>query len=236
MKNGGRILWSVTAICETIQDLLSDGKTPYERWFGMPFNGPVTAFGAMVEYHPISAKDISRVHQFGPKVLPRIFLSYVLYAGRISRHCISCLSCAPWQSGDDIHDFCCCHLWCWWTLFSEYCIRPWIVFHNITSEYISTFCIFGALSPSRHFFKWQMSISEAKWTFAPFVLASSITSDLLLTFVRSHAGIFSSFSHYLSTAAFAAGIFMAWGIGINLCTKLWCCSELSPFRAIWSSW
>ena len=34
-----------------IQDLLSDGKTPYERRFGMPFDGPVTPFGAMVEYH-----------------------------------------------------------------------------------------------------------------------------------------------------------------------------------------
>ena len=35
-----------------IQDLLSDGKTPYERPFGMPFNGPVIPFGAMVEYQP----------------------------------------------------------------------------------------------------------------------------------------------------------------------------------------
>ena len=39
-----------------LQDLLSDGKTPYDRWFGMPFNGPVMQFGAMVEYHTISAK------------------------------------------------------------------------------------------------------------------------------------------------------------------------------------
>ena len=51
-----------------IQDLLSDGKTPYERRFGMPFNGPVIPFGAMVEYHPISAKDQSRLHQFGPYI------------------------------------------------------------------------------------------------------------------------------------------------------------------------
>ena len=56
-----------------IQDLLSDGKTPYERRFGIPFDGPVFPFGAMVEYHPISAKDISRFHQFGPKVLPGMF-------------------------------------------------------------------------------------------------------------------------------------------------------------------
>ena len=62
-----------------IQDLLSDGKTPYQRRFGVPFNGPVIPFGAMVEYHLISAKDLSRLHQFGKKVLPGIFLGYVMY-------------------------------------------------------------------------------------------------------------------------------------------------------------
>ena len=66
-----------------IQDLLSDGKTPHERRFGMPFNAPVIPFGAMVEYHPISANDISILHLFDPKVLPGMFLGYVLYAGRI---------------------------------------------------------------------------------------------------------------------------------------------------------
>ena len=49
----------------------------------MPFNGPVIPFGAMVECHPISAEDISRLHQFGPKVMPGIFFGFVLYAGRI---------------------------------------------------------------------------------------------------------------------------------------------------------
>ena len=33
-----------------------------------PFNGPVIPFGAMFEYHPISAKDLSGLHQFGVKV------------------------------------------------------------------------------------------------------------------------------------------------------------------------
>ena len=66
-----------------IQDLFSDGKTPRERRFGMPFNGPVIPFGAMVEYHPISVKDQSRRHQFGAKVLPGIFLGYASYAGGI---------------------------------------------------------------------------------------------------------------------------------------------------------
>ena len=50
-----------------IQDLLFDGKTPYERRFGMPFNGPVIPFGALVENHLISANDQSRLHQLEQK-------------------------------------------------------------------------------------------------------------------------------------------------------------------------
>ena len=51
-----------------VTDLLSDGKTPYERRFGKPFKGPVIPFGSLAEYHPITAKDQSRIHQFGKKV------------------------------------------------------------------------------------------------------------------------------------------------------------------------
>ena len=40
-------------------------------------------FGSLVEYHPISAKDQSRIHQFGKKILPGLFLGYALYAGAI---------------------------------------------------------------------------------------------------------------------------------------------------------
>ena len=47
--------------------------------------GPIIPFGSLVEYHPISAKDQSRIHQFGKKVLPGLFLGYALYAGRISK-------------------------------------------------------------------------------------------------------------------------------------------------------
>ena len=36
---------------QSIQDLVSEGKTPVERRFGMSFNGPVRPFGAMVEYY-----------------------------------------------------------------------------------------------------------------------------------------------------------------------------------------
>ena len=52
----------------------------YERRFGQPFKGPIIPFGSLVEYYPITAKDQSRIHQFGKKVLPGLFLGYALYA------------------------------------------------------------------------------------------------------------------------------------------------------------
>ena len=79
--------WADSMECYTylrnVTDLLSDGKTPYERRFGKPFEGPINPFGSLVEYHPITAKDQSRIHQFGKKVLPGLFLGYALYAGWI---------------------------------------------------------------------------------------------------------------------------------------------------------
>ena len=69
-ENGGQIPWSVAVIWET----------PSGKGFGEPCKRPVISFGSMVEYHPISAKDQSRLHQLGKKVLPGIFLGYALYA------------------------------------------------------------------------------------------------------------------------------------------------------------
>ena len=79
--------WADSMACycylPNIQDLWSDGRTPYERRLGEPFKGPIIPFGSLVAYHIISAKDPARLHQFGKKVLPRRFVGYVLYAGGI---------------------------------------------------------------------------------------------------------------------------------------------------------
>ena len=64
-----------------VQDLLSDEKTAYVKRFGEPFKGPIIPFGSLVEYYPIAAKDQSRIHRFGKKVLFGLFLGYALYAG-----------------------------------------------------------------------------------------------------------------------------------------------------------
>ena len=77
--------WAESMECfcylRNVEDLLADGKTPYEWRFGEPYKGPVVPFGAIVEHHPISSRHQSRLHQFGKKVLPGIFLGYALIVG-----------------------------------------------------------------------------------------------------------------------------------------------------------
>ena len=44
-------------------------ENPYERRFGQPFKGPIIPFGPLVEYYPITAKNQSRILQFGKSYL-----------------------------------------------------------------------------------------------------------------------------------------------------------------------
>ena len=93
----GRKRWTDSMECccylRNLQDLLSDGKTLYERRFGESFKGQVIPFGSMVAYHPVFVEDQSRIHQFGKKVLPGIFFGYVLHAGGI------------WKGDTEVADF-----------------------------------------------------------------------------------------------------------------------------------
>ena len=83
MKVGGQILWNVIPICETSQIYFLMGRRPMKDVLGNQFQGSIIPFGSLVEYHPITAKDQSRIHQFGKKVLPGLILGYALYAGGI---------------------------------------------------------------------------------------------------------------------------------------------------------
>ena len=83
MKVGGQIPWNVTLICETSQIYYLLGRRPMKEVLGNHLQDLLFPFGSLVEYHPITAKDQSRIHQFGKKVLPGLFLGYALYAGGI---------------------------------------------------------------------------------------------------------------------------------------------------------
>ena len=80
MKNGGRIPSSGFAILKKKKISCLKGRH-FKRRFGEPFNGPTIPFGSMVQHHPISAKDLSRLHQFGKRVSPGRFFGCVLCAG-----------------------------------------------------------------------------------------------------------------------------------------------------------
>ena len=72
MKVGGQILWNVIPICETSQIYYLMGRRPMKDVLGNHLKDPIIPFGSLVEYHPVTAKDQSRIHQFGKTVLPGI--------------------------------------------------------------------------------------------------------------------------------------------------------------------
>ena len=83
MRSGGQILWNAIAICEMSKTYWQTGRLLVKEDLGNHSKDQSFPFGAMVEYYPISARDQARIHQFGDKVLPGIFLGYALIAGGI---------------------------------------------------------------------------------------------------------------------------------------------------------
>ena len=81
-------------------------------------------------------------------------------------------------------------------------------------------CTCGISCPLRNFRKCQKSMSVAKGTVLPSFCASSISSCLSLTLDSCQDGKFFNLSHSLSTATFASGMRIAFGIGIGRWTTL----------------
>ena len=159
--------------------------------------------------------------------------SSIFYLG-LSRYRVCCLSIATRRSGQDIHDLGGCHLRCWWSLFSEYCIRPWIVFHNITSEYNSTF-VFLVFCLQFSIFQMTCPLMMQNELLCP---TSLLHRSPLSCFWLSSAVMleYSPVFPFFSAAASASGIFNAWGIGMNLCTRLQWVIEFFPFAVMWYWW
>ena len=82
MKIGGQILWKVKPIRGTLKISCLTGRLHTKDVLGNHLKEQSFRL-ALVEYYPISAKDQSRIHQFGEKVFPGLFLGYALYADGI---------------------------------------------------------------------------------------------------------------------------------------------------------
>ena len=86
MKNGGLILRNAIALCEMSKTSWQMGKLFLQ--FVEPLKSSVILHGAKVEYCSISARDQSKLRQFGKNVLPRMFLGYALFAREFGKEII----------------------------------------------------------------------------------------------------------------------------------------------------
>ena len=112
------------------------------------------------------------------------------------------------------------------------------IFYNVTSEYDPALKFLILRFQLRILEDDKDSINDEKWTFLPLFLASSVTSFLFLTFVSCHMPGFSPvFPIIFPLPPVLLEFFIAWGIGMNLCTKI--CTDLKEwvsFPAVWWSW
>ena len=83
MKNGVLILCNAILICEMSKTSWQMGNHLVNGDLENHLKARFFPSCFMVEYHPISAKDQPRLHQFGKTILPGIFLGYALFAGGI---------------------------------------------------------------------------------------------------------------------------------------------------------
>ena len=81
---GGQILRNDIAICEISKISQQTGKLRMNEDLGS-LRGPIIPLGALVEHLRNSESDKARIHQFGKKVLPKVFKGYALIAGKLER-------------------------------------------------------------------------------------------------------------------------------------------------------
>ena len=81
MKIGGQIPWNVALVSERSQIYRLMGRRPMKDLLGNHLKDRLFHLFHWLSYHPVTAKDQSRIHPFGKKVLPGLLLGYALYAG-----------------------------------------------------------------------------------------------------------------------------------------------------------
>ena len=83
MKVGGQIPWNVTLVCETSQIYCLMGRRPMKDVLGNHLKDLLFHLVHWLNIIILLRKDQSRIHQFGKKVLPGLFLGCALYADGI---------------------------------------------------------------------------------------------------------------------------------------------------------
>ena len=82
MKIGGHFLWNEIRICETFKISCLMGRLHTRDVLENLVKDQSFRLVHWLSYHPTTAKDQSRIHQLGKKVLREFFFGYALYVGR----------------------------------------------------------------------------------------------------------------------------------------------------------
>ena len=96
--------WAHSMVCETVKTSCLMGRHFVRGGFGVPFDGPVISFGSLVEYHPISAKDQSRLHQFGPGWYSLDIHGVLYLSAKHSRSLVWWETLYEWRFGEPFMD------------------------------------------------------------------------------------------------------------------------------------
>ena len=147
-------------------------------------------------------------------------------------HDIRCLSCATRQSGNDIHDFCCCHLWCRRTLFCNKKKKLHLSQCHLGAQL--NLCTFVILVPTPHSWddRWPSMKQSVPSSLLHFIDHHFLVSD----FCELPGRIFCWVFPILYPLLFLPRVFfITLGIKINFCTSLSWFRQWIPFPAMWSS-
>ena len=96
--------WADSMECYTflrnVTDLLFMGRRPMKDVSGNHLKDLLFHLVHWLSYHPITAKDESRIHQFGKTDLPGLFFGYALYAGGIWKGDVLIADLEEWETMD----------------------------------------------------------------------------------------------------------------------------------------
>ena len=104
VQSGLNFKWrycAVECLCHLrdVRDKMADGKTALEKRFGKHLDGPSIPFRTLVAHIPTTAKNKSRIHQFGHKMLKGFFVC-VIRARGVSSGDLMAADCEDFQESE----------------------------------------------------------------------------------------------------------------------------------------
>ena len=84
--------------------MLVGEQTAHQKRYGQDFKGPCLPFGCHIEYQAITDDDKARLHKYGGKLLPGIFMYYEsMFGGKWSGD-VWIVDWEAMENAENVHD------------------------------------------------------------------------------------------------------------------------------------